>query len=373
MALSKILSSSFYPGSIESALVSPLGLRNRFINGDISIDQRLNGAQGTATNAYVSADRWYSTTGYGTAYIQKVSDAPAGSGFNYSLKFTGPSSGGTLPNLNWTTIQQLVEGYNISDFMWGSSYARTAVVSFWVKASIAGQYSFSIMNGSSNVLDSSTTTRSYVTTYTVNSANTWEYKTLVIPGCTDGSWNITNGIGLIAYWNLGSGSNYTTATTNAWQNGKFVQTSTSTSLVASGVTSPTFQVTGLQLEPGLVATPFERRSYANEFTLAQRYFIRHRWSTNINKVGCGTVFATNGADMCVPAVPMRTDPTCTYSSGLGVWDAGAIVYPTSVNGVATYGSMITLDMTTGSGLTTGRSCMFRLNASGDYLDFNAEL
>ena len=252
-----------YIGSINDGPIS--GARNRIINGDMRIDQRNNGASvsraTTDSNQLYILDRWDNTKNSNSkAYtIQRSGTAPVG--FTSSLLVTITSTNGTNSSTDYNFIRQYVEGYNVADLMWGTASAKPVTLSFWVRSSVIGTYSVSlVIQGAGN----------YPATYTVNSANTWEYKTMTVPGPTSGTWPTDNTAGLAIYFDIGIGSLYST-TTNTWTYGQNV-------FGGSGVTKltetngATWYLTGVQLESGTVATPFERRSYGQELALAQRYY-----------------------------------------------------------------------------------------------------
>ena len=239
--------------------VNSLGFRNRIINGDMRIDQRNAGASVTVTDAYIT-DRWEvreNTDGAVTA--QQVSDAP--SGFINSLKITTTTADASLTTDQILRVTQPIEGLNISDFAFGTASASAVTLSFWVKSSLTGTYAGVYANSTSN--------RSYVFTYVINSANTWEQKSVAITGDTTGTWVTTNARGAVATFSLGAASSYN-GTAGVWTAADVRSVSGAVSVI--GTLSATWQITGVQLEAGTVATPFERRDYGRELIMCQRYY-----------------------------------------------------------------------------------------------------
>ena len=277
--------------------VSNMAGRNRIINGDMRIDQRNAGASsnfGTG-GEFSTVDRWqtFENTG-GSATNQQVVDAPAG--FYNSLKVTVTSSA-TPASSELMQLQQMIEGFNTADFAWGTASAKTVTLSFWVKSSITGQFGGSV---ASNGVPSYS---SYPFSYTISSANTWEYKTITITGATSGTWEATNQTGIRLYFNLGSGSNHLT-TPNTWYSALYRGSTGDTSLISTN--GATWQVTGVQLEEGSVATPFEHRQYGQELALCQRYYQNGFAYQGIQGTGSelsGMVYYT----------PKRASPTLTYA------------------------------------------------------------
>ena len=196
---------TFNDASLQGAAASPYVLKNRIINGAMVIDQRNAGASITPTDGQYTVDRWQCGLSQASKYtIQQVSDAPTG--FTYSLKVTSSSSYSVLSG-DYFSVSQNIEGYNIADFGYGTANATTITFSFWVKSSLTGTFGGSLRGASS--------TRSYPYTYTISSANTWEYKTITVVGVTSGTWNTTNGNGLTLLFNLGTGSTYS-GTAGSW-------------------------------------------------------------------------------------------------------------------------------------------------------------
>ena len=289
-------------------------LRNRIINGAMVIDQRNAGASVTASTFTYPVDRFftYRTSG-GTITVQQSSVAPTG--FSNSILFTATSASSATA-AQQCAFSQRIEGFNTSDLAFGTSDAATITLSFWVRSSLTGTYGVYFTNSAYN--------RSYVSTYSISSANTWEYKTVTITGDTSGTWvGSTNGIGLAIGWSLGSGSNFNT-TAGSWQSGEYQQTSAQANWC--GTSGATFYITGVQLESGTVATPFERRQIQQEVALCQRYFAKtYPISTAIGTantsgamiVPCFGSMAYAGGNWWFP-VTMRANPTITvYSAYTG--------------------------------------------------------
>jgi hypothetical protein len=245
-------------GQFNSA--SSMGFKNRLINSAMVIDQRNAGASvAINTSVQYRLDRWstYALTGSGHT-VQQVIDAPTG--FYYSQKVT-VGTGATPSAAQQNIIWQPIEGYNVADFGLGASGASTFTFSFWVKSSVTGTFNVWLQNSDS--------TRAYATTYTISSANAWEQKTVTIAGDTSGTWVKTNGAGLVVGFSLGCGSNFN-VTANTWSTGDYKATSGATNVIATS--GATWQITGVQLEKGAIATSFDYRPYGTELALCQRYY-----------------------------------------------------------------------------------------------------
>jgi len=238
------------------------GFRNRIINGDMKIDQRNAGAPRTGlTGAAYVVDRWSSFHNYGTVTTQQSTTAPTD--FVSSL-YTTVTSTASASAASLYTIIQSVEGNNLTDLSWGTANAKTITVSFQVRSNVTGTYGVFIRNGAAN--------RYYVSTFSISSANTWEEKTITIPGDTSGTWLTTTGVGLTLGVVLGAGADRH-GTANTWVSGSSSGPFTTPSQVDwMSNSGATFFITGVQLEKGTVATPFERRPFGTELALCQRYF-----------------------------------------------------------------------------------------------------
>ena len=188
--------------------------------------------------------------------------------------------------------------------MFGTSDAKTITVSFWVRSSLTGQFGGSLSNDNADY--------TYPFAYTINSANTWEQKTMTIVGAPGGTWNTTNSRGLQLIFSVGTGSNYT-GTAGSWVNSYYLTSSGSTSIVATS--GATFYITGVQLEVGTAATAFERRPFGTELQLCQRYY-QVIATGNAKGISMATYYtSTNLSGLINFAVTMRTDPTFSQVTG----------------------------------------------------------
>ena len=242
-----------------------LGARNRnlIINGGMVIDQRNAGASVTPTDGQYTLDRMMGSVSQSSklSIQQNAGSVSPPTGFSHYLGVTSLSSYSST-STDYFGVLHRIEGYNCSGLAWGTSSAISASLSFWVRSSIIGTFSGSLRNSAQD--------RSYAFTYSISSANTWEYKTITIPGETTGTWiKNSNGIGIGLYFDLGSGTNYK-GSSGSWGATNLVGATGSQSIV--GTNGATWQITGVQLEVGKVATPFEYRIYQQELALCQRYY-----------------------------------------------------------------------------------------------------
>lgn len=234
------------------------GLRNRIINGDMRIDQRFSGAATTPAATGYQIDRFTLTmTQASKLSIQQVTDAPPG--HKYSARIAVAAQYAPLA-ADQFSFQHRIEGFNLTDLAFGTANASAVVVSFWAKASVSGTYAVSLRNGAAD--------RSYVGTVSLTSE--WAQYSIALPGDAAGTWLTDSGIGLILTFDLGYGTNFNT-TAGAWQSGSLTRTSGSVIFVNQAA-GATLNITGIQLESGSTATPFERRPIGLELALCQRYY-----------------------------------------------------------------------------------------------------
>jgi len=333
-------------------------LRNRIINGDMRIDQRNAGASVTPTSAQYSVDRWKFFVAQASKLTtqQNAGSVTPPTGFTNYLGITSSSAYSVLTG-DYFTLDQSIEGYNTSDLGWGASGALSVTISFWVRSSLTGTFSGGVYNSAAN--------RSYVFTYTISSANTWTYITTTISGDTTGAWLTTNGIGIGLRFNLGGGSTYQT-TAGSWQAGNYFATSSSVNVV--GTNGATFYITGVQLEVGSVATPFERRQYGQELALCQRYYYTSSQGGSGNSGSGFFGYSTDTSNVYGIAsfpVTMRTSPTITLYDDSNT--SGTLTFPGVSNGIAATAARITpsgFNQCTGT-FTASRAATGRYLASAE--------
>jgi hypothetical protein len=280
-------------GSFGDQSGSGLMFRNRVINGNMAISQRWGTTSVSVNTSQYVLDRFrvgHGAPGGGVISVQQVVDGPPG--FVNSLKNTvttaaTPAAGDLIYN------QHYLEGYNVADFEFGTTNAKVFTLSFWVKSSLTGTFPIGFINSASD--------RSYVSTYTINAANTWEKKVITVQGDTTGTWPNNSSAGFIISWSVSVGSTYRTATANAWVAGRFyAQTGTPNMISTNGAT---LNITGVQFEMGPMATPFEQRPYGLELSLCQRYYMTGTFAAS-------GAFDTsyNSEGMSISFSPMRRVP-----------------------------------------------------------------
>jgi hypothetical protein len=338
------------------------GFRNRLINSDMRIDQRNAGASVTAgSGGAFPVDRWFAvedTDGAMTA--EQVEDAPTG--FINSVKLTTTTADSSLTTTQTAQFMQNIEGLNVYDLGFGSASAKTVTVSFWVKSSLTGTMGGSLRNDAAN--------RSYPFSYTISSANTWEYKTITIAGDTTGTWLTTNGIGIRLVFSLGSGPSRT-GTAGAWNSNNNVAPTGEVPVI--GTLNATWYITGVQLEVGSVATPFERRPYGTELALCQRYYAKITGNVDA-AIGSGSSTATDIASVYVKyPTTMRSGPTISQSS-TKISDARTYSRSvTSLNATFVSTDSARVDVNTASGMSVDRPALFQLDGASGFIAFSSEL
>ena len=235
------------------------GMRNRIINGGMDIAQRGTSFAAIASTSY-SMDRWkWGQDGAMVCTVSQSTDVPNNT-FQSSYKVDVTTVDSSIAANDFAHIAQNIEGYNVRDLI-----GTTFTLSFWVKSPKTGTHCVALRN---NGFD-----RAFVKEYTIVAANTWEYKTLTVSGglITAGTWDWINGLGLNVTFVLAAGTTFHT-TADAWQTGNFIATANQVNVMDN--TANDFFITGVQLEPGAVATPFERRIFGQELALCQRYYER---------------------------------------------------------------------------------------------------
>ena len=299
--------------------------KNLIINGAMQIWQRGTSVPGSSSTTIV-ADRWKNFNNIGTTDVSQSTDTPSGEGFGYSHKVACASTG-TPTGGNECYISQVIEAQNLQQLAYGTSGAKQITISFWVKSNLTGSSSVWLYqyDGARDIAKS----------FTINSANTWEKKTVTFDGDVSGTINNDNGAGLDVRFYLSAGPDITGTLTGTWD-GTFSERFPTGGINFNSSTSNNLYITGVQLEVGSVATEFERRPYGMELQLCQRYYCK---TFNIGTTPANNA-ATEGAFMLgrlstgdyEPSVTwrypveMRVGPTITLynpeSGTSGQWSAG---------------------------------------------------
>lgn len=340
--------------------------RNRIINGAMVIDQRNAGASVTipVTTTTYTLDRWVAFASGASKYSvqQNAGSVTPPAGFKSYFGVTSLAAT-SLGAGDYYFVCQKIEGYNCADLGFGAAGASTVTVSFWVRSSLTGTFGGALNNGDS--------TRAYPFTYTISAANTWEYKTVTIAGDTSGTWDTTNGKSVIVIFGLGIGSTGS-GTAGSWSSNAYFSATGATSVV--GTNGATFYITGVQLEAGSAASPFEYRSYGTELALCQRYYYSLGGETayqNINT--CVWYGAGDAVGQFSYPVTMRGNPVISKT---GSWSTlgggGAIGQTISSDQITT--KNVQLGFTGGTGGTSGQATTLRANNDTTLrVTFNAEL
>ena len=351
-------------------LPAGFGFRNLIINGDMRINQRGFIATVNYGVTHFVYDRWgaYYNAINVVEYLAST-DTPNGTLFAGSIKCAVSGASGGFSDFSEAYIQQKIEGHNCRPLSWGSSEAKSAVLSFWVKSNVTGTYSVSFLNNAED--------RVYVATYTIDSSNMWEQKFITVPGDTGGSWAYTNTVGVNVRFNLDSTPGQS-GSANVWRATAGAPSTAQTSLMETD--GAQFLLTGVQLEQNYQVTPFEHRPIGVELALCQRYYYRASIDAT-NRAFC--LGWADSATVFVGTVPfpqrMRTRPTALETTGtasnyMAVGPAATMTATSVVFDGTTSDFQGTIVLSGGGGLTTGRGGQIRSNTSStSYFAWSAEL
>jgi len=342
--------------------------KNLLINGGMNVWQRSTSVTGQTTTAYVTADRWrFAAASAGTWTLSRSTDVPSAQGFGYSYKFDCTTANASLSATSTLQFQQRIEGQNLQHLLKGTSSAKALTLSFWVKSNKTGTY-VALLYDANN-------TRIITKSYTIDSASTWEKKTIVFEGDqtgtldNDNAWSFT-----CAFW-LVAGSNYTSGTQQTtWAANVDANQAPDQTVNLADSTSNEWYITGCQLEIGEAATGFQFEPYEAIYRKCLRY--NTRWTTtggNFLALAAGTVNGTSTSWLelsCI--VPFRVVPTLTYSS-LTHFDMEHFdKQPTSISltGPATE---LKPSLVVGHSATTAGSSALLIMDTAGWLNLDAEL
>ena len=305
------------------------GRKNMIINGDMRINQRYGTSSSTAKDR-ITIDRWReSNPGASGMSHQTVTDSPPG--FEFSEKMTMGGSNYSVTNSQTFYFAQVIEAHTAKQLQLGQSTAKNFTVSFWVKSSVTGEFSIAAGNTSSGGYASGNTNRSFISSYQINDSGTWEYKTVTFPGDTSGTWQRSSTFGgLSIIFDMGSGTQHE-STPGMWNGNDSFRVPGSKRLSAA---NSYWQITGVQLEEGDVATSFDYRPLDVELKLCQRYYaIFHPTTQEQIYIESGSTSSHSFWNAPVPA-GMRAEPSVNL---LGTWTGHGMVGGRSVNAISLQG------------------------------------
>jgi hypothetical protein len=347
--------------------------RNRIINGDMRINQRGVFSNAASSGNLFIVDRFLTTVNATTGYyvssnvLLSASDTPYQLGFTSSLRCT--VAVGYSPSYIYP-IWQNIEAYNMADFNWGTSFGTPVTVSFWYRSNMPSG-SIGSVNLRNNVAGG--TWWLYNASFIVAGGGVWQYVTLTVPPPPNGStWKTGTNTGIelgISTINGGTSLGWSSSASAGYY-GQFPWWQYQGTYV---------EATGVQLEKGTIATPFEVRPYATELALCQRYYQQFNCTAtggSYQKFGTGWIASTTGAYTVTPlVVPMRTNPTLASNSAPSTFLVTAVniltVTSMSVNSASTNEVEISW---TGTGGSAGQGATAAANSTTSaFLGFNAEL
>jgi hypothetical protein len=258
--------------------------KNLIINGAMTVNQR--GDKTGMTGDDYQIDRFkFGIGSLGTWSSSQSTTAP--DGFGYSLKLDCTTADASPAASDTLYLYTRFEGQNLQQIKKGTASAKSLTLSFWCRCNKTGDIQVNLRDADN--------TRQVGATVTINSADTWEYKTITFPPDTTGAFTNDNNWSMSVEWWLDSGSDFKGgAVPTAWEAAVNTDRAVAETLALGDNTSNEFYLTGIQLEVGEQATPFEHRSYGDELARCQRYFqiipsnsaaytfplVRHRSATN---------------------------------------------------------------------------------------------
>ena len=365
MALSKVDLANQVENQLPQGLVANnLPYRNIIINGDMSIAQRGTSASGKSTGGFFTCDRWnFSLSSLGTWTLSQDTDVPTGQGFATSFKLDCTTADASPSSTDRLQLIQGIEGQNLQYLKYGSSNAETLTASFWVKSNKTGTYTVEIRD-LDNLKDVSQT-------YTIDTANTWEKKTVSFPANTSDTLDNDNNASFSFEFWLGAGSSYTSGTLNTtWSSRNNANRVSSSQVNLADNTANNFWVTGVQLEAGTTASDFEFLPFDVNLGRCQRYY-------SIAKFMTGVAFDATNIRFGASFNPtMRTSPTLGTTGALQFTDGYSADKAQSSGNVSVFDTSayaVWGQAGNFSSLTTGRAYFGNRFFNSGLISLNAEL
>ena len=368
MALSKI-----DPAGLDIGQIG--GRRNLIINGAMQVAQRGTSFTGVGgSSVQYTLDKWAVREATDAVVdVSQAADSPSTDLFKYCLKLDVTTADTSIAAGQVCTVQHRMEAQDLVLAGFGTANAKQLTISFWHKHTKTGTYSVGFTNHNG--------TRGYPAEYTQSVSDTWEKSTVTFTADTTGTWATDNTLGMIVYFSVAAGTDFH-ATVDTWTGANDFASANQVNALDS--TSNSFRLTGVQLEVGSVATPFEHRSYGEELALCQRYYYRMTCSGNTNDIafiGYNNL-TTQGQYALQFPVTLRTAPTDleyydtkTSPPALDAWEVRALGNRVAEDIVWIASSRTNMyfrcDVT--SGLTSGYSCALRSKTSDAFLAVDVEL
>ena len=316
-------------GTCTANITNNLSNRNKVINGGMIVKQRADLTM--TTSSTYSLDRFRGAVGssfnWSSATVTQSTTSP--DGFGNSLKVDIASTNTPTGSQN-ALIQTKIEGQDLQDLAYGTSSAKQCILSFYVRSNKTGTYCVQIANTGN--------TKYVLFEYTINSADTWERKSVTFSGNTANTLNNDNALGFDINFHLATGSDDHASATSTWTTytgGSYKSTSNQVNLFDNA--SNEWYLTGVQLEVDNtgsgVATDFEHRSYAQELQLCRRYY--HAILGKMGSWGSAVAYSTQNAQGWYSINPeMRASPTFSFTGTLRLED-GASNYNSTYTSAST--------------------------------------
>lgn len=350
----------------------PAPNRNILYNGAMQVSQRGTSVTGNTAGGYLTADRWHvEITSLGTWTQTIENDSPTGSGLRRSLKMLCTTADAAPAGGDYLIVQQKLEGQDLQRIAKGTASAQQLTLSFWVKSNVTGTYI-------ANLTDADNSSRFNSQSYTISASATWEQKSVTFVADTSGAFDNDNALSLYVRFFLGAGTNFTSGSLQSasWGTTAANYAVGQTNLAAA--TNNYWQITGVQLETGPVATEFEFKSFGRELAECQRYYYKANAGGVYSRLtAAGSSYNTSsGSSNVIFPVSMRTTPTALTTANVRVEDgASGFSISTPTLGSTASGTEIgVLDWTGASGLIAYRPYWVSANNnSSAYVAFSAEL
>ena len=341
--------------------------RNLIINGAMQVSQRGTSTTGVTTATYL-VDRFRGRTTAGSIDLSQSTTAPAG--FTNSFKLAVNTTNAFSTSSDEAYFEQLVEAQNLQHLQYGLSTAQKVTLSFWVRSSVAGTYGIWFYQDDAS--------KDYEVSYTINSADTWEKKSVTVDGNTADAIDNNNESGMRVRWYLDGGSDRRGTISSSWATSNSTSPRLPTGAPAWMNGSNDFYITGVQLEVGETATPFEHEDYDTTLLKCARYC--YRFTPESSAAYLATGFARNTVQAWVNIwmpVPMRSgvtaDRTLTESGNFRIMEQGTSQVVTSMTLSTSFRESTFIFFVVASGLASGDGIMLRFDDTSTFLQIDCEL